>query len=298
MDSLDLLRTFREVARRGSFAGAARTLDLSKANVSKYIAALEAQLGVRLFNRSTRSVSLTDAGELLLERSEPLLEMVEATRAELQERARAPSGRLRVAAPHGLARTLLPPLLAEFLPRYPKVHLSLVLSNTPADLIAEGIDVALRVGRIGDDNLIVRRLQRVPFVVAATPGFWKQHGYPTHPDQLGTLDALTLTPLQGAAQWRFEVEGEPVSVPVHSRMDASDTAPLIAMATAGLGMVWLPQVLVQEQIESGTLQAALSDYSPRDIWLYAAYTQRRHNSAALKAFLQVIEARWREPDAP
>lgn len=298
MDSLDLLRTFTEVAHRGSFAGAARALDLSKANVSKYVAALEAQLGVRLFNRSTRSVSLTDAGELLLERSEPLLEMVRATREALQERARAPSGRLRVATPHGLARTLLPEVLASFLKRHPQVHVDLVVSNAPADLIAEGIDLALRVGRIGDDNLIVRRLQRVPFVVAASPAFWQRNGLPQRHEQLAGLDALTLSPQQAGSVWHFELAEGPVEVNVHSRMHASDAEPLIHMARAGLGMVWLPRVLLQAHLDEGTLVAALDgEGSPGDIWLYAAYAQRRHNSAALKAFLAAIESRWRDPHA-
>lgn len=117
-----------------------------------------------------------------------------ATHAALQERAHAPSGRLHVATPHGLARTLLPEVLATFLKHHPLVHVDLVASNAPADLIAEGIDLALRVGRIGDDNLIVRRLQRVPFVVAAAPAFWQRHGLPQRTEQLAGLDALTLSP--------------------------------------------------------------------------------------------------------
>jgi DNA-binding transcriptional LysR family regulator len=294
MDTLELIRTFREVAQRGSFSAAARTLDLSRPNVSKYVAELETRVGVRLLNRTTRHVSLTDAGSLLLERSTPLMEMIDLTRAELQDRALVPSGRLRLTAPHGLVQTGLPGLLGEFMRDYPAVTLSLHLENRMVDMVDEGIDIALRVGRIGDDNLIVRKLQAVPFVVAASPGYWAERGLPAHPDELAGHDALTYSVLGPNPEWRFEVGGEPLSVPVNSRMDASDAAPLVSVALQGLGMVWLPRLLLQPHIDSGALQPALQDFSPRDVWLYAAYVQRRHNSAALKALLAFLEARWRE----
>lgn len=294
MDTLELIRTFREVAQRGSFSAAARTLDLSRPNVSKYVAELETRVGVRLLNRTTRNVSLTDAGSLLLERSTPLMEMIDLTRAELQGRALVPSGRLRLTAPHGLAQTGLPGLLGEFMREYPAVTLSLHLDNRVTDMVDEGIDIALRVGRIGDDNLIVRKLQAVPFVVAASPGYWAERGLPGHPDDLAGHYALTYSVLGPNPEWRFEVGGEPLSVPVSSRMDASDAAPLVSVALQGLGMVWLPRLLLQQHIDSGALQPVLQDFSPRDVWLYAAYVQRRHNSAALKALLAFLEARWRD----
>ena len=293
MDTLELIRTFREVAQRGSFSAAARTLDLSRPNVSKYVAELETRVGVRLLNRTTRNVSLTDAGSLLLARSTPLMEMIDLTRAELQGRALVPSGRLRLTAPHGLAQTGLPGLLGEFMREYPAVTLSLHLDNRVTDMVDEGIDIALRVGRIGDDNLIVRKLQAVPFVVAASPGYWAERGLPGHPDDLAGHYALTYSVLGPNPEWRFEVGGEPLSVPVSSRMDASDAAPLVSVALQGLGMVWLPRLLLQPHIDSGALQPVLQDFSPRDVWLYAAYVQRRHNSAALKALLAFLETRWR-----
>ena len=293
MDTLELIRTFQAVARRSSFSGAARAMEVSKANVSKYVAELETRLGVRLLNRTTRNVSLTDAGRLLLERSTPLMEMIDLTRAELQDRARAPSGRLRLTAPHGLAQTLLPQLLGEFMRQYPAVTLSLHLENRVIDMVDEGIDLALRVGRIGDENLIVRKLQQVPFVVAATPGYWSGHGLPAHPEDLADHVALTYSLLWASPAWPFVGDGETLAVPVRSRMDATDAAPLVSVALQGLGVVCLPRLLVQPHLDSGALQAVLQDFSPRDVWLYAAYVQRRHNSAALKALLAFLEERWR-----
>ena len=287
------LRFFCLLVKQGSLAATARELNLTPPAVSRRLSQLEERLGVRLLNRTTRNVSLTDAGSLLLARSTPLMEMIDLTRAELQDRALVPSGRLRLTAPHGLAQTGLPGLLGEFMREYPAVTLSLHLDNRVTDMVDEGIDIALRVGRIGDDNLIVRKLQAVPFVVAASPGYWAERGLPGHPDDLAGHYALTYSVLGPNPEWRFEVGGEPLSVPVSSRMDASDAAPLVSVALQGLGMVWLPRLLLQPHIDSGALQPVLQDFSPRDVWLYAAYVQRRHNSAALKALLAFLETRWR-----
>jgi DNA-binding transcriptional LysR family regulator len=293
MDTLELIKTFREVARRGSFSMAAQALDVSKANVSKYVAELESRLGVRLLNRSTRTVSLTDAGAVLLERSEPLFEMIELTRLELQQRSREPSGRLRITAPQGLGDHELAALLPQFLAQYPQVSVSLDLTNEVVDMVGEGIDVALRAGRIDNASLIVRRLQRLRFVVCASPGYWERRGLPSHPDDLADHDALTFSLRDNGHEWRFEVDGQAYGVPVRSRFNATDPYALVGPALAGVGMLLVPDTLVQAHLDSGALQATLQDFSPTDVWLYAAYTQRRHNSAALKAFLAFIDSHWR-----
>jgi DNA-binding transcriptional LysR family regulator len=294
MDTLELIKTFREVARRGSFSMAAQTLDVSKANVSKYVAELESRLGVRLLNRSTRTVSLTDAGSLLLDRSAPLVEMIELTRLELQQRSRQPSGRLRVTAPLGFGHMDLPVMLAEFMRHYPEVSVSLDLSNHMVDLVGEGIDLAVRAGRIADSNIIVRKLQQLQFVVCAAPAYWERRAPPAHPEDLADHDALTFSLRDNAHEWRFEHEGEPCVVPVRSRLNASDPYALVGPALHGLGVLHVPQHVVRGHLESGALVPALAGYSPRDVWLYLAYTQRRHNSAALKALLAFLEAKWLE----
>jgi len=297
MDGLDLLKTFREVAERGSFSRAASKLGMSKASVSKYVAQLETRFGVRLLNRSTRSVSLTDAGHLLLERSKPLMEMVELTQSELQEHAGHPRGRLRITAPHGFAQSEFPGLLADFIKRFPEVHVSLHLSNRVIDLVEEGVDIALRLGRIGDENLIVRRLRQMDLVLCAAPAYWARRGLPKKPDDMRTHDVLTYSLAGGAPHLPFEVDGQPYGVPVHSRMDANDAAPLIGAALAGLGAVCVPAMMARPQIEHGLLVPVLQAYMPRDLWLYAAYTQRRHNSAALRALLDFLEERVK-PSVP
>nr|WP_315188802.1 LysR substrate-binding domain-containing protein [uncultured Albidiferax sp.] len=294
MDTLELIRTFREVAARGGFSLAAKTLDVSKANVSKHVAELESRLGTRLLNRSTRTVSLTDAGGLLLERSKPLLEMMALTREELQHRAQEPSGRLRLTAPQGIGSVELPALLADFMRRYPEVHISLDLGNRVVDLVEEGMDLALRVGTTPNDNLIVRKLRRIDVVVCASPAYWHKHGLPAHPDDLAGHDAMTLSLHGNHPQWSFKVNGKAHNVAVRSRMDATDGMPLVHMALHGLGVVRVPRLLVQAHLDSGALVPVLEDFRAHDLWLYAAYAQRRHNSAALKALLDFMEARWKQ----
>jgi DNA-binding transcriptional LysR family regulator len=291
VDGLEQLRTFLEVAHRGSFSRAAGILGLSKASVSKHVAHLESRFNVRLFNRSTRSVTLTDAGRLLQERSAPLMEMVELTQSELQAHGSHPSGRLRIAAPHGLVQTDFPALLGEFITKNPDVHVDLQLSNRLIDLVEDGVDVALRVGRIGDENLVVRRLRRMSLTVCATPVYWAKRGMPKVPDDMRRHDVIVYSVAAGSPHLPFEVDGKPYNVPVGGRMDANDASALIAAALVGIGVVCVPALLAQPHIERGNLVPVLSQFMPGDLWLYAAYTQRRHNSAALRALLDLLDAR-------
>jgi DNA-binding transcriptional LysR family regulator len=289
MDGLDLLKTFREVASRRSFSRAAIALGMSKASVSRYVAELEQRGGVRLLNRSTRSLSLTDAGRLLLERSTLLVEMAERTLADLQEHGDHPRGRLRITAPHGSIYGMLCGVLGDFIRQYPDVYVSLHLSNRVIDLVEEGVDVALRLGRITDMNLIVRRLIQIDIVICAAPAYWAARGIPKVPDDMRKHDVLTYSLMPGSPHLPFEIDGQPHTVPVHSRMEANDAVPLIDLALRGLGVACVPALMVQSHLDRGTLVPVLRAHMPRDLWLYAAYAQRRHSSAALRALLNFLE---------
>lgn len=291
MDSLELLRTFNEVAVSGSFSRAAKHLELSRATVSKYVAKLEGRFGVRLLNRNSHAVSLTDAGVLLLERSKPMLELVEATRAELQDRALTPSGRLRISAPHGIDQTELPALFNTFLGYYPDASISLLLTNRLVDLAEEGVDIALRFGPIANENLIVRKLLLMGLTVCAAPMYWKSRGVPSHPSELANHDALISTHLNPSSKWRFQVDGEPLEIAVRGRLDATEASPLIQAALQGAGVLYLPTVMLKPYLDSGRLVPALSDFVRSDMWLSAVYLQRRHSTAVHRAFLDFLESR-------
>ncbi|MEZ5607635.1 MAG: LysR family transcriptional regulator [Burkholderiaceae bacterium] len=285
MDSLDLIQTFREVARRGSFSATARAQGVSPAYVSKAVVQLEGRFGVRLFNRTTRKVSLTDAGQLLFERSGALLELIDLTQGELHERATRPSGRLVLTAPHGLMQTDLPVMLGHFMQQNPEVTLDLHVTDRMIKLAEDGIDLAFRIGPIQDANMIVRRLLPVDFVAAAAPSYWRAHGKPTHPNELLTHAQLAYNQFGEAPRWHFSVQGKPLELPLQPRLAASSFIPLMSTAVQGLGVVWGPRGALAAYVERGELEFALEGFSPTDIWLHAIYMQRRHNSAALRALL-------------
>lgn len=292
MDSLDLLRTFNEVVTYGSFSRAADHLGLSKATVSKSVAALERRFGVRLLNRTTRAVTLTDAGLVLLHRSRPMLELAANTQAELEQRASTPRGRLRVTAPHGIDQTEMPSLMHEFLEKHPEVHLSLVLTNRDVDLAAEAVDIALRVGSPSNENLIQRKLLRLRLAVCASPLYWRRSGMPTHPEELAKHNALVSSEVSLPAKWHFRYGQVPLEVEVHGRLAASEAGPLIQAAVHGAGVVHLPVVLLQPYIDSGRLVEVLKDFERDDLWLVAVYLQRRHSTAAQRAFLQFLDRKF------
>lgn len=288
MDGLDLIKTFREVAFRRSFSRAAISLGMSKATVSRYVAELETRSGVRLLNRSTRSLSLTDAGQVLLERSTELVAMAESTLNDLQAHGSHPQGRLRMSAPHGLIAGWLSDVIAEFIKRYPEVYVSLVFTNDNLDLIEEGIDIHLTGGRIDDMNLIVRRLVQFDMVVCASPAYWAQRGMPQVPEDMGKHEVLSYSSMP-TTHLPFETDGKPHDVAVHSRMEANDAVALIELALRGVGVAYVPEPLAQSHLERGALVPVLRDHMPHEHWLYAAYSQRRHNSAAMRAMLDFLE---------
>jgi DNA-binding transcriptional LysR family regulator len=296
MDSLVLIRTFREVAHRGSFSDAAKALGTSKANASKYVAALEEVFNVRLLNRSTRNVSLTDAGALLLERCEPLLDMVNSTREDLLSMAVQPSGRLRMSVMSSLGDSDFTEQLAAFSQAYPKVHLSVEYTNRQVNLVEEAVDLAIRVGRMTDSDLIVRKLRPIRFALVASPAYWQAHGKPTTPQDLASHNCLIYTQdnsnRSGHSQWMFESSaGKVYPVNVRGNFDSTEGSAHRKFALASLGIAYLPRLIIEEDIASGQLETALMDHLPSDIWLMAVYTQRRHNSAALRALLDFLQSK-------
>jgi DNA-binding transcriptional LysR family regulator len=288
MDGLDLIKTFREVAFRRSFSRAAISLGMSKATVSRYVAELETRSGVRLLNRSTRSLSLTDAGQVVLGRSTQQVAMAESTLDDLQGHGSHPRGRLRMSAPNGLIAGWMSDVIAEFIRRYPDVYVSLVFTNSDIDLIEEGIDIHLTGGRIDDMNLIVRRLVQYDMVVCASPAYWAQRGMPQVPEDLGKHEVLSYSSMP-TTHLPFETDGKPHDVAVHSRMEANDAVALIELALRGVGVAYVPEPLAQSHLERGALVPVLREHMPHEHWLYAAYSQRRHNSAAMRAMLDFLE---------
>ena len=257
---------------------------------------------MRLFHRTTRKVSLTDAGQLLYERSGPVLELVQMTASELQERATRPSGRLTVTAPHALAHAGLSTLLGHYLTRYPEVSMNLRLSNRQLDLVEDGVDLALRVGPIPDENVIVRRLAQLDRVVVATPAYWHAHGTPQHPRDLAGHDCLTLS--SDASQtrgWAFRVplaQGSGSEV-VHMRpggpLDCSDGQVLYDWCLAGFGIAWRSMWEVEHEIASGQLVAVLEDFAAPPNGVYVVFPHAKHLPLRVRLWIEHLKHHYSQP---
>ncbi len=219
------------------------------------------------------------------------------TASDLQERATRPSGRLVITAPHALAHAGLPALLGQYLTQFPDVSLTLRLSNRQLDLVEEGVDLALRVGPILNENIIVRRLARLDRVLVASPAYWQAHGMPTHPRELVAHRTLNVNRAGEPARWAFIDKGKPLEVALQSYVDVNDVAPLTTLALQDLGVAFLARPLIQKHLESGRLVSVLEDFVPQDFWVFAVYMQRRHNSAALTALLAHLEHEMARPSS-
>ncbi len=261
MDQLLAMRVFSRVAERGSFARAADELDLSRPAASAHVAALEKHLGARLLNRTTRRVSLTAEGTEFLARTRRILEELRDAEETLRGTRSKPQGKLRVDVPVAFGRYLLLPALAEFTRRYPLIELDLRLNDRIVDLVADQVDVALRVGQIRQAGLAARRVAQVNLVTCAAPAYLQDHGEPQTPDELRHHRLVGLSTVSGAPpEWTFPPPYTPKRLGLKFAMlfNAGE-APIIA-ATAGLGIIHTADLLVAEYVARGELKLILEDF--------------------------------------
>ena len=264
LPDLEAWAIFASVVEHRSFSGAATAIGLSKATVSKAVARLEAQLGQSLFHRTSRRLALTEAGKPLAEHARRLLAEAHAAEEAARAGASSPAGRIRLAAPMSFGVTHLAPLLAEFLAAHPKVQIALQLSDAHVDIVAEGIDVALRIAVLADSSLRARRLRDVTIHVVAAPAYLASHGTPAHPADLGAHVLLGYSYSNGP--WRFtrprgDGTDEEVAVRTDGPLSANSGDALVPALIAGLGIAILPDFIVDAAIEAGTLVPILSEWT-------------------------------------
>lgn len=305
MDRIDTLRAFLAVAQEGSFTGAARRLGLSVKLVSKRVAALETRLGAQLFARTTRSVSLTDAGRACRDRASPLVEQFDEFDDALRDRQGALAGTIRITAPTGFGSRRLPAALAPFLAAHPQVEAQLSLTNARVDLAAEGFDLAIRVGAPGDTSMIGRRLAAMPYIVCAAPSYLARAGAPSRPADLAGHDCLIDENAAEPAVWRFRpaAGGEETAIRVAGRIRANAPAPLADFALAGLGVARSPAYVVAEAVAASRLTALLPAFATGDAALYALYPPNRHLPTRVRTLIDHLAAhfgaaRWAAPAGP
>jgi DNA-binding transcriptional LysR family regulator len=295
MDRLATLSAFVAVAEERGFASAARRLALSPSAVTRLVAALEERIGVRLLQRTTRAVSLTDAGNRYFERAQRILADLEDADDLAQAEQAAPVGRLVISAPRTFGRLHVGPLISAYLLRYPDVVGELRLSDHMANLIEDGIDLAVRIGKLADSSLIARPVGLTRRVVVASPGYLQHMGEPKDPGELSAHKIIHFMGFDGSLDWRFIRAGrqERQSVSAHFTTNSADAAITHALADGGLAMVLAYQAA--EELRRGRLNIVLRDFEPAPLPIQLVYPTARLLSAKVRAFVDLAAetANWR-----
>ncbi|HYC37822.1 MAG TPA: LysR substrate-binding domain-containing protein [Usitatibacter sp.] len=293
MENLTDIAVFVRVVERGSFTLAADDLELSRAVVSKYVSRLEGRLGARLLQRTTRRLSLTEAGAALFEASRGALERIDEAEAAIARLQSAPRGRLRVSAPMSFGILHFGPLIAEFSRLHPAVSLELVFDDRFVNLVEEGVDVAVRIGTLADSTLVARKLSSAQMVVCAAPSYLAQHGEPELPEDLAGHNCLLYSYLSTANIWRFtSPDGREIAVPVNGNLRANNGIVEAEAALAGMGILMTPSFYVARSIRGGKLTRILTGYRLPAIGIHAVYPQREHVPPKVRAFVDFLAERF------
>lgn len=289
MDRLRAYEVFATVVARGGFARAAEALNTSPANVTRYVSELEAYLGTRLLNRTSRRVSLTEGGQALYERSKSILDEVAEAEALVSASALRPRGRLRVNAPLSFGILHLAPLWPRFMDRYPAVELDVALFDRVVDIVDEGYDLAIRISRTGSTTHIARRLAVSRNVVCASPGFLARHGTPKVPEDLRELPCVGYTYAATGDEWHLvDAVGTTHVTKVNYVMLTNNGDTCRAAALAGRGVIWQPTFLIGEDLRQGRLVPLLPGFRMPDIDVQAVFASRRHLSAKVRAMIDFL----------
>jgi DNA-binding transcriptional LysR family regulator len=296
MDRFTRLAAFVRVVESGSFSEAAQRLGLSRAAASKYVQQLETHLGVRLLNRTTRQLSLTDEGAAFYERAVRILGELESAEREAASGAGEVRGTLRLSAPLSFGIRHLGPAVAEFLRRHPHIQVSLALDDRYADLINEGLDAAIRIGQLADSSLVARRLCSTTLVVAAAPDYWRRKGKPRQPGELAPEDCLVYTLQTAGRAWRFfDAGGSETVIQARGVLAANNGDVLRDAALSGAGVVLLPDFIIGEDVAAGRLETALPDWRGAELGIHAVWPSDRHIPKRLRVFLDFLAQRLAPP---
>jgi len=285
MDTLQSMKVFRSVVDGGSFVAAARALDVSTAMASKHVANLEKRLGTRLLNRSSRHLSLTDAGRVYFEQVRDALDNLESAELAVGQTAVAPRGTLKVTAPVWFANAHFAKLLASYRARYPEVVLDVSLSDRIVDLVEEGFDLALRATTNPGSALIARPLHTIRFRFVAAPTYLAAHATPRTPEELATHATIGYTYSPFGDNWPLEGKAGVVNVPFTPTLRTNNTTLSYSMVLAGMAIAPLPPWLVDDDIAAGRLVELLPEHRLVAATLYAVYTSRRYLAPKVRTFV-------------
>jgi LysR family transcriptional regulator for bpeEF and oprC len=298
MDKLQAMEVFVRVVETGGITRAADSLHMPKATAATLIQKLEAVLGVKLLNRTTRRVSVTPDGAAYYDRCVSILAEVRETEELLGKQQSTPRGRVRVDVPTLMARSVFVPALPKFFERYPEIELALASNERRADLIEEGIDCAVWSGEIEESSLVARRVGFLYFATCAAPSYLAAHGQPRHPDDLAQHRCINhFSPRGGkTAEWVFSKDGTRVQTSLRGNIALEDENSYVAAAEAGLGIAQIPAFVLKDAMERGTLELVLGDWFPDPSPLYVVYPQNRHLSNTVRVFVDWVAELLREHD--
>lgn len=286
MDTLDGLKTVIAVVETNSFTAASGRLGISKALVSKYVGEVESKLGIRLFNRTTRQLALTDAGRRYYEHALTLLEQHAAMVDNVTGEQTRPRGLLRISAPVTFGEMQLSPLLPEFLALYPELQIELILTNRAIDMLEEGIDVRLRIGGVDDSNMIARHLKTFPLVLCASPDYIGQHGLPKKPQQVAEHSCIIDSNFRIGKQWPIiSPEGFADTINVSTSIAANSPQAVREIAIAGGGIAMTPGFIVEDALNDGRLIQILPEYTTLEFGLFAIYPHRKYIAKKVRCFI-------------
>ena len=290
MNKLQAMEVFVQVVDAGGFTRAAEALQLPKATVSTLVQQLELSLQVKLLHRTTRQVSVTADGAAYYERCLRILSDVREAEESLSRSRASPSGRLRIDSMAGLAHDIVVPALPGFFQRFPDIRIDLGVSDRQVDLIEEGVDCAIRGGKLNDSPLIARRIGVMNFITCATPAYLARHGHPSHPNDLSAHRAINYFSSKTGKtyDWDFERGEERVDIPMPSCLALNDPNLYLGAGLRDMGMMQLPTYMAEPLIASGALQLVLQEWSTSPLPIHVVYPQNRHLSAKVRVFVEWV----------
>lgn len=291
MDRLTAMQVFSEVAQRGSFTAAAEHLGMSRVMVTRYVSELEKWLGGRLLQRSTRRLSLTEAGQSCLTQCRQMLDLSADMRDRSGQRDEAPQGQLRLTASMSFGVAHLAAAVSDYLRQYPAVAVDMLMVDRAINLIEDRVDLAIRIAGELDPNLVARRIAPCRSVICAAPDYIARHGLAQTPADLAGHNCLSYSNF-GKGEWRFRRANEDVSVPIAGNLSANEASFLTQAALAGAGIALQPTYLAGPLLRSGQLVHLLPDWQPPELTIWGVYLSRRHVPAALRTMLDFLVGRF------
>lgn len=296
MDQAFAMRVFIKVVEEGSFSKAAPHVGITQSSASRYISALEDELGVQLIQRSTRKLNLSEAGQIYYESARQIIDDIDTAHLAVKQMNKTPSGLLRVTAPAAFGLRYIAPLLGEFHLQYPTVRIGLSLSDGIEDIIGSGFDLAIRFGALSDSNLVANRLAVSHSLICASASYLEKAGTPRLPTDLEKHNCLTFRTTPGHNTWQFAAQSENQLISVSGSLYSGNADALLKAAISGLGIVQLPIWMLAEEVENGNLVPILSDFEliPGTTPIHAVFAHKQYLAAKIRVFIEFLKENYKD----